>query len=211
MNCEVSGVYVFYLLGKPPSSPLPNQLALSYSSCDKNSESTANPVTSLSQSLVGSSSRCSCAKSRCVRLKCSCFNSKGYCGPHCDCNGCLNTPSHNELRNQAIEFNQRIFNNAFKTKHIVIVGGRKILASGCQCKRSLCETKYCACVKAGVGCSSICCCSECENHKSHAAITDKNFTPPQKNRRKRFRIIIKEQIDVSEEAPTEDLAVLQRI
>ncbi len=209
MNSEQKGVYVFYLLGKPPRSVGDTEADSLNSSPEKVSESTVNlPSNSnSSQSLI--ISRCACEKSRCVRLKCSCFNSQGFCGPHCGCLGCLNTPQFEKIRDLAISYNQKIFNNAFQTRLVVKVQGHEILATGCQCKRSLCETRYCACVKSGVGCSSLCCCKDCENSKLETPITENNFKLPQKNKRKRFRIIIKEQQECHNDSNFEELASLK--
>ena len=33
---------------------------------------------------------CSCSKSNCMRLNCSCFKNQGYCSKECRCVNCLN-------------------------------------------------------------------------------------------------------------------------
>nr|CAB3452084.1 unnamed protein product [Digitaria exilis] len=41
--------------------------------------------------------RCSCKKSKCLKLYCECFAAGVYCSEPCSCQGCLNKPIHEEI------------------------------------------------------------------------------------------------------------------
>ncbi|RLN40328.1 hypothetical protein C2845_PM01G34450 [Panicum miliaceum] len=45
----------------------------------------------------GSCRRCSCKKSKCLKLYCACFAAKVYCSGLCSCQGCSNNHTHEEL------------------------------------------------------------------------------------------------------------------
>ncbi|XXG45658.1 hypothetical protein AAC387_Pa02g0685 [Persea americana] len=122
--------------------------------------------------------RCSCKKSKCLKLYCECFNAGEYCAEPCTCQNCYNRPDYEDTvlgMRQQIECRNSL---AFAPK-IVRCGrespqnsgedsNQKTPASarhirGCNCKMSRCLKKYCECYQAGVGCSSGCRCHGCKN------------------------------------------------
>ncbi|KAG2630608.1 hypothetical protein PVAP13_3KG537400 [Panicum virgatum] len=120
--------------------------------------------------------RCSCKKSKCLKLYCECFAAGVYCSEPCTCQGCLNTESHMETvlstRQQIESRNPLAF--APKVIHTSEPGlelgdfSNKTPASarhkrGCNCKKSSCLKKYCECFQGGVGCSISCRCEGCKN------------------------------------------------
>ncbi|CAM0905490.1 unnamed protein product [Alopecurus aequalis] len=120
--------------------------------------------------------RCSCKKSKCLKLYCECFAAGVYCSEPCSCQGCLNKPIHEEIvlsTRKQIEFRNPL---AFAPKVIRMSdAGQETQEDpnntpasarhkrGCNCKKSSCLKKYCECYQGGVGCSSNCRCETCKN------------------------------------------------
>ena len=192
MNPTVKGVYVFYLLGKPKPSLSSNRENTQADEIQQNLRGTA--LESIYQPQLNSYGNyygCNCSKSRCLKLKCSCFGRNGLCGPNCACTNCLNNQINSSIREMALNFNKKLIENAQRAKKPILFKGNKILNAGCNCKRSICETKYCACVKAGAVCSSKCHCEDCFNHKVNLANVDFKVNHTGKNRKKPFKIVIR--------------------
>ncbi|KAL4307586.1 hypothetical protein HN51_041958 [Arachis hypogaea] len=122
--------------------------------------------------------RCNCKKSKCLKLYCDCFAAGIYCADDCSCQSCLNRP---EYENKVIETRKQIESRnplAFLPKivpqstdrpsnnmedAILMTPSSARHKRGCNCKRSMCQKKYCECYQAGVGCSSGCRCEGCKN------------------------------------------------
>lgn len=112
------------------------------------------------------SKKCKCKRSQCVRLHCVCFSDGGYCGPYCSCVDCLNSTQFENARQFVIQKTKEINPLAFTPKVKKIDSSNKVLnPQGCKCTRNNCNKNYCDCYKNGIGCSSVCRCSNCLNNK----------------------------------------------
>lgn len=103
---------------------------------------------------------CNCAKSRCLKLYCDCFQAGDLCNTFCHCKKCLNTESEampgGDLYRAKKEYLLRK-PNAF---------GKKVKKSGgesCSCRNNKCLKKYCRCFRNAVSCTDICSCVSCAN------------------------------------------------
>ena len=105
---------------------------------------------------------CKCAKSRCLKLYCDCFQSGRMCDPNeCECKSCLNLEKYNGrngARTKAIKECLAKNPNAFKKR-------QKGSDEGCGCKKNRCLKKYCVCFNAGVLCDESCRCQNCGNRE----------------------------------------------
>ncbi|MCQ2820763.1 MAG: TCR domain-containing protein [archaeon] len=102
-----------------------------------------------------SNMRCTCTKSKCLKLYCECF-ARGKKCEGCFCVDCMNTEEHIEEIEQAyqriIERNPRAFQKFQKSKSFA-----------CKCRNSNCQKNYCECFQNGKACNSKCRCTDCKN------------------------------------------------
>lgn len=126
--------------------------------------------------------RCTCTKTKCLKLYCECFSSGYECeADWCKCSDCYNDskPAHREQRDAAIKKLMKkkgkiAFRNASLEKKQAIA-----VAEGCNCKKSRCIKKYCECYSAGLVCRSNCRCEDCGN--------DGDVPPPPIKRKRKSR------------------------
>ena len=98
---------------------------------------------------------CNCRRSKCLKLYCDCFANKEFC-VDCNCQGCSNVIG-NELEIK------KAYNEIKDKNPIAMKFNNEKATLGCNCTKSNCLKKYCECYKAGIKCSDLCRCRDCEN------------------------------------------------
>ena len=110
---------------------------------------------------------CKCKNSKCIKLYCHCFASNGYCQSSCKCENCVNKEEFKDVvelvRAEMLQKNPKAFKNKFKKVKKKQSGF--LHSRGCNCKQTQCLKNYCECFSAGVGCSALCKCLNCQNKK----------------------------------------------
>ena len=97
---------------------------------------------------------CSCAKSKCVLMYCSCFRRGLPCSKLCRCEDCENKPEH--YQQSALLRQQKLANGA--SYYISSVD-----ELFCTCRTSFCQKLYCPCKKNQRACTDRCRCFACKN------------------------------------------------
>ena len=124
-----------------------------------------------SKSRNGRPVKCSCSKSKCLKLYCDCFSVKKFCDG-CTCKDCQNTESNRDEveRNRALVLKRQP--KAFDKKFVAADGELAVEvqekegakhARGCNCARSKCLKNYCECFQMNIACSEKCKCTGCAN------------------------------------------------
>nr|CAH04409.1 hypothetical protein [Euplotes vannus] len=121
---------------------------------------------------------CTCKRSKCIKLYCECFLSKGFCGPSCTCNDCENMEENEEeivkIREKILSRNPKAFEKKLQIEEAsqpLGMGPKAASApssnlrhiKGCTCKRSKCSNNYCECHQHGAKCTELCSCTDCNN------------------------------------------------
>lgn len=65
---------------------------------------------------VGSGPKCSCSKSKCLKLYCECFAKGVHCGPECSCSCCKNLEDYTDIIEQSKFDILKRDPNAFQSK-----------------------------------------------------------------------------------------------
>ena len=109
---------------------------------------------------------CRCDRSGCLKRYCVCFAEGRMCVPGtCKCKGCENddtTAERKEKRDKAVTEMAKKKSNAFQSR-FGGEGEEKAHLTGCNCKRSGCQRRYCECYQSGAKCTEKCKCCECKN------------------------------------------------
>lgn len=103
---------------------------------------------------------CNCLKSHCLRKYCECFKLGLICNINCLCWKCHNNTRNQALRNSAME---KVLKKESKFHFQSLFGLNAGYSKCCNCKKSNCSNKYCACKIEGRTCSSKCKCFNCQN------------------------------------------------
>lgn len=108
--------------------------------------------------------RCTCKKSKCLKLYCECFAAQQVCQDACVCTECFNKEEYQDIRVYFLKETLEKNPNAFKSKFKKLDAQNVTLHTrGCNCKKTGCQKRYCECFGASTKCTSLCKCTECCN------------------------------------------------
>ena len=114
---------------------------------------------------AGGCHKCRCVKSHCLKLYCECFANGIFCSA-CSCTSCLNTQGNAALVADTRARIEARNPAAFQPRVIVAAQDGLVTPAhktGCRCKKSACQKRYCECFEASVLCGPHCKCEGCRN------------------------------------------------
>merc|ERR1711959_419862 len=150
----------------------------------------------------GTVKRCSCKRTKCLKLYCPCFANGLFCNAKCNCSDCFNDQNCIAQVQAARKAIQSKNPDAFKPK-VRLSRATKAYGStphtqgamggggggdhsnepamlqhqrGCRCTRTRCLKRYCECFAAGAWCGTKCSCSNCLNNEESAMMMTKGST-----------------------------------
>ncbi|CAK77430.1 unnamed protein product (macronuclear) [Paramecium tetraurelia] len=130
---------------------------------------------------------CSCTKTYCLKMYCSCFHNGQICGESCKCEDCKNTNMHFHQRDEAVEYIKKKAHRNKKVPQEKLFETKDIW--GCNCKKTRCLKRYCECYIRQKTCTVECNCNHCENGKDEDLYNEirRQNEQPQQSRRQRTR------------------------
>ncbi|CAD8174813.1 unnamed protein product [Paramecium pentaurelia] len=106
---------------------------------------------------------CSCTKTNCLKMYCSCFHNGQTCVEQCKCEECQNTDDYLNQRHEAVEYIRKKANRNKKVTQEKLFETKDVW--GCNCKKTRCQKRYCECFIRQKTCTVDCNCNHCENGK----------------------------------------------
>ncbi|CAD8062285.1 unnamed protein product [Paramecium primaurelia] len=128
---------------------------------------------------------CSCTKTNCLKMYCSCFHNGQTCVESCKCEDCQNTNNNIDQRDEAVEYIKKKAHRNKKVPQEKLFETKDIW--GCNCKKTRCQKRYCECYIRQKHCTVECNCNHCENGKDEDLYNEIRRQNEQPKQSRRFR------------------------